>query len=204
MPDSTGCYHDSPTAIETYVGAKFDVDNPSVDLVFPRDIAHALANIGRYGGHCKYFYNVAAHSIHCHDEARRRGLRPAVCLMCLLHDGGEAYANDLGRPIKLAGGMEGYNNLSERLQEYVYRRFAREIGLPDVHDVNVRSQVKQIDNAVLAAEVPRLMRSKGKGWHGLEKIEPARIGWFRWWWFRGPRRAERGFIRRLRRYGVLV
>ncbi len=211
MTDSTGCYHDSPTEMETYTGGRFDLQNPRAGDIRSRDIAHHLANIGRYHGAGKRFLSVAAHSIFCHDEAERRGEARLICLKCLVHDGHEAYTNDLSRPIRMCDGMRWYNRQCDKIQKMVYEKFGVDDdslefkGIWSMGDVAVRNKiVKEIDNAVMAYEVPRLMRSKGKDWHGLDKIAPARIGWFKWWWFRKPRRAERGFIRRLKRYGVIV
>lgn len=201
--DTWGCYHDMPTAIETYSGGRFDLADPKPSDVRPADVAHALARIGRYGGHCRCFYSVAAHSIHCHDEAVRRGLPPFLCLGALVHDGGEAYTNDLGRPIKHAPGMEGYRRMSEAVQECVYSRFFLSFHGDEFSGLSEKV-IKEIDNATLAAEVPRLMRSGGKGWRGLDKIEPAHIPWWSWWWHLPPRRAEAGFLRRLRGYGIVV
>ncbi len=200
MKDTLGCYHDTPTAIETYTGRRFDVENPMEHDVNALDIAHALANTGRYGGHAKYFYSVGQHSIFCHDEAVRRKKASLVCLLCLLHDAGEAYMSDLGRPIRTSKKMDGYNELMDAVELVVYRKFGCiETVVRKYHDA-----VKEIDNAVLAAEVPRLMFGKGKDWKGLDKIIPARIPWWKWWWYRNPKRAEKGFLKRLELYGVVV
>jgi len=108
MNDDTGCYLDVPTAMETWTSRRYDLDRPRQQEVCVADVAHALSLICRFGGHCSRFYSVAEHSIHCHDEAVRlvkgRGL---LSFLCLIHDAGEAYTNDIGRPMKMSALMDG-------------------------------------------------------------------------------------------------
>ena len=99
--------------------------------------------------------------------------------------------------------MEGFNKLSDMAQEFVFTRFAAEIG-PDLNSEVARAWVKSIDNAVLAAEVPRLMRGKGKDWIGLGKIQPAVISRFSWFLSRFGFVVRWQFRRRLRKYGVQI
>lgn len=51
-------YTPSRYEVETYTGQYLDVQNPDPDKINLEDIAHALSNICRYGGHCKKFYCV--------------------------------------------------------------------------------------------------------------------------------------------------
>ena len=106
--DDTGCYVDSPTSMETYSGRSVDTVSMSEDDIDLVDVVHSLANTCRYGGHCRHFYSVAAHSIFVHDEAAKRGLPKMVLQAALLHDAGEAYWHDMGRPLKMAEGMGAY------------------------------------------------------------------------------------------------
>lgn len=50
--------------MQTYGGMKFWPLDPDPDRIIIEDIAHALSNICRYGGHARKFYSVAEHSIH--------------------------------------------------------------------------------------------------------------------------------------------
>jgi 5'-deoxynucleotidase YfbR-like HD superfamily hydrolase len=59
------------------------------------EIAHALSNICRFGGHCKEFYSVAQHSVIVCDL-----LSDEYKLCGLLHDSSEAYCGDMVRPLK--------------------------------------------------------------------------------------------------------
>ena len=83
------------SALTTYSGYHFDPLNPDPSLICIEDIAHALSNICRYGGHADSFYSVAQHSLLMSEVTTPR-LRRA----CLLHDAAEAYLGDMVRPIK--------------------------------------------------------------------------------------------------------
>lgn len=80
------------------------VDVLSPDSFEPRldEIVHALPNINRYNGHTIRPYSVAEHSINCMAMAGViYGLtQPHHQLYFLLHDGAEAYLQDIVRPIK--------------------------------------------------------------------------------------------------------
>ncbi|GIV43995.1 MAG: hypothetical protein KatS3mg035_1118 [Bacteroidia bacterium] len=46
----------NPNAILIHSGILFDVFNPKIEDIDINDIAHALSNICRYGGHSPKFY----------------------------------------------------------------------------------------------------------------------------------------------------
>ena len=47
----------------TYTGTEFYPTAPLAQELQIEDIAHALSNICRFGGHCSRFYSVAEHSV---------------------------------------------------------------------------------------------------------------------------------------------
>ena len=167
-----------------------------IDLV---DVVHSLANTCRYGGHCRHFYSVAAHSIFVHDEAAKRGLPKMVLLAALLHDAGEAYWHDMGRPLKMAEGMGAYLAYLDAAQEAVELAVGEEVRR---EALSFSHCIKFLDNSVMKAEVRRLMHSGGKDWGGLGEVTEAFIPWWKWLWYRIPGMAKRGFLRRLRRHGI--
>lgn len=81
--------------IQTHTGLHFSLDEPHFRLL---DIAHALSQTCRYGGHCREFYSVAEHSIMVADIMELRSLGdPGEGLM---HDATEAYLSDVPAPFK--------------------------------------------------------------------------------------------------------
>ena len=63
------------------------------------DIAHALSNTCRYGGH-SCFYTVAEHCVLMARYALKAGHSNRIALLALLHDAAEAYLGDIPRPLK--------------------------------------------------------------------------------------------------------
>ncbi len=111
--------------IQTYSRAKFWPKDPCPDEVEIADIAHALSNICRFGGHTREFYSVAQHSVFVSNlldsvANQRRGL---------MHDATEAYIGDIVRPIKQD--WPEYQAVEARLWHAVCERFGlREEHLP--------------------------------------------------------------------------
>ena len=78
----------------TASGLGFDPEDPKPEAIVIEDIAHALSNICRFGGHTGSFYSVAQHSVlvslHTNAKFARAGL---------MHDASEAYIGDIIRPV---------------------------------------------------------------------------------------------------------
>ncbi len=126
------------------------------------DIAHALANTCRYGGHCHEFYSVAQHSV-----LVARALPQEFQLWGLLHDASEAYVADVPRPLKLF--LPNYRELEDGVMAAVVERFGLSVDMP--------AEVKRIDNAILATEAAQIMLAPPQEWNLPEapldiRIEP--------------------------------
>ena len=122
---------------------------PKAQDVHIKDIAHALSNLCRYGGHTSRFYSVAEHSlIMSHlvpfDDA----------LAALLHDATEAYLVDMPRPLKHI--LTNYKMVESITWAVIAQRF----GLP----VELPSSVKRMDNAMLHVEREQLLAAPSYGW----------------------------------------
>ncbi len=144
--------------ILTHTGKRFDLFEPDVDMIDPRDIAHSLAHLCRFNGHTREFYSVAQHSCLVAD------LVPAEHkLAALLHDATEAYLGDMTRPLK--EWMPYYRGFEDVIWGRICERFGLEIGLP--------ASVHQADLIALTTERRDLMPPDPDPWDFLVGIEPA-------------------------------
>ncbi|NBC11661.1 MAG: phosphohydrolase [Planctomycetes bacterium] len=128
--------------VQTYTGRKFYPLAPRVEDIHIEDIAHALSNLCRYGGHSRSFYSVAQHSVYVACEAP-----PQHALWGLLHDAAEAYVMDLPRPLKKA--VAGYADAEARVMDAVCERFGMDPAMPEA--------VHRVDMAVMADEMATVM-----------------------------------------------
>jgi hypothetical protein len=106
--------------IKTGVTKKtIDVFNLKEEDIDIRDIAHALAQVNRFGGHVDQPISVAQHSVyvsylseHCGQD--RQGL---------LHDASEAYLGDVTKWVKGQPEFALYREIEERVQRLIFRRY---------------------------------------------------------------------------------
>jgi 5'-deoxynucleotidase YfbR-like HD superfamily hydrolase len=165
--------------IQTFTGRQFFPLQPRVNDIDIRDIAHALSNLCRYGGHSECFYSVAQHSLLVSQVLQPYGL----AFYGLLHDASEAYLIDVPRPIKHSIGMEAYRSAERRLQSMIYERFGLLSDEPEM--------VKTADNQLLRTEQRDLMKPAPAAWQDVRvgaldfTIEPLL-----------PRVAEKAFLSR--------
>lgn len=162
--------------IQTRSGRKFNFLAMAPEDVVIEDIAHALSNLCRFGGHCKRFYSVAEHSL-----LVSRILPPEYALTGLLHDATEAYVVDLPRPLKQLIG-EAYTDIEGAVWEVIARRYDLPIVLPPA--------IKEADNAVLLAEKAQLMDDPPVEWQWAKGLKPAAVAV----WGVEPRVAANNFL----------
>lgn len=183
----------------TFTGVAFYPMDPEPEEVRLEDIAHALALLCRFGGHCREFYSVAEHSVRGIRALRSAGHGAILQRAFLLHDASEAYLVDVPRPIKQY--LPGYSDIEDEIHRTILLRFP----------LNARGYkptekgwqvIKDMDNRMLATEKRDLMPNRTwndepvRGWAPLpdplpEVIEP-------WTW----RRAEREFLDEAHRLGI--
>jgi uncharacterized protein len=172
------------STIQTSSGKRVDPFAPSPDDVEIEDIARALANQCRFGGHCSAFYSVAQHSCLAADLVSRLDDDPETVLWALLHDAAEAYLGDLPGPIKRHSELGRlYHEAEIRIQETICRRF--ELG------VDQPRHVREVDGALLAAERRELMVEAWE-WPELGDVSPADVSIDPW----PPERARAEFLHR--------
>lgn len=89
------------TTMECYPsGCWFDFADPQPDQIDLDDIATALSNACRFGGHVPWHYSVAEHACLVRDLVRQD--HPELGAAALHHDSHEAYMGDLPTPLKNA------------------------------------------------------------------------------------------------------
>jgi hypothetical protein len=135
--------------IQTYTGRQFWPLDPRPGEVAIEDIAHALSQLCRYGGHTTRFYSVAEHSVHLSRFVPR-----ADALAALLHDAAEAYLVDVPRPIKAS--LSEYRTIESGIMAAIGRRF----GLP----LEMPASVEAADYAILTDERAQVMAPAPEPW----------------------------------------
>lgn len=129
-------------SIRTVSGLYVNPFDPDPNTIIIEDIAHALSNIPRWGGHLKKNYSVARHSLHCSRIATTD-----YKLTALLHDASEAYLLDMPSPIK--NELTEYKPIESKLMQVIARKFGIMFPFP--------KEVKMIDQEVLQMEWDCLM-----------------------------------------------
>lgn len=134
------------THIETFTGRNVDILDPDPNEICIEDIAHALANTNRFGGHTRIPYSVAEHSV------RISHIVPEFLVMdALMHDAQEAYIGDMPSPFKKV--MPEFQFYEDRIERAIRKAF----DLPGAkHD----PRIKYYDNVMLITEA----RDLGLSW----------------------------------------
>lgn len=148
--------------ITTYTKKQVDTMNPKKEDIVIEDIAHALSMMTRAGGHFPEFFSVAEHCIQCCKEAMARNYNAYLCLICLLHDGTEAYLADVTRPVKQ--NMTMYIQIENQLMDVIFEKFLGKV--PTEQEL---SFMKNIDDTCLYYEFLHYMDEK------LSEEEPLMI-----------------------------
>lgn len=135
--------------MQTYSGGQFWPLDPHPEDINIADIAHALARLCRFAGHCTSFYSVAQHSVLVSYITG-----PENALWGLLHDASEAYVVDVPRPLKLL--LPNYTAIEDGVQRAIAEAFGLPWPLP--------AEVKRADNQILADEAAQLMAPPPEDW----------------------------------------
>jgi 5'-nucleotidase len=152
--------------MQTYTGKAFYPMAPHYEEVDPKDIAHALSMLCRYGGHVNWFYSVAEHCVRM-----SYAVSPENALWALLHDATEAYMGDMIRPLKRS--MPAYVEAEDRLMQAICDRFGLD------HEMPV--EVHEADSRILHDERAALLGPSLQPWNdALEALKPLGVtvtGW---------------------------
>lgn len=170
----------------SYTGLELDPLHPRPEDIDIRDIAHALAMIPRYGGHCPVFYSVASHSLYVSTL-----VAPDLAREGLMHDAAEAYVGDMITSIKRH--LPDYKTQLEAPWE---RAINERFGLRS--DDATRAAVKRADIAALLAERRDLFGENTARYVGADGAPgEARC------WAQDPVAGEREFLSRARELGLV-
>lgn len=130
-------------------GSRFYPLDIRIEDIKPRDIAHALSLLCRYGGHVDRFYSVAEHCV-----LMSQAVAPENALHALLHDATEAYVVDVPRPVKRY--LSNYQDIEDNVWLAITGYF-------DI-DPRLAPEVTEADNRIILTERNTLMSKAEKRW----------------------------------------
>ena len=110
--------------LQTVSGRWVNPFDPDPDQLDAGDIARALANQCRFGGHCRVFYSVAQHSVIVSELVEQRGGDAEDVFAALMHDATEAYLGDMPHPLKHRSPLgAAFKAAEEQLEHAIRDRF---------------------------------------------------------------------------------
>jgi 5'-deoxynucleotidase YfbR-like HD superfamily hydrolase len=178
---------DAPPApgpyLQTVSGRWVNPFDPDPEQLDAGDIARALGNQCRFGGHCRAFYSVAQHSVIVSRLVEERGGDADDAFAALMHDATEAYLGDMPHPLKHRSPLgAAFKAAEDGLEAAIRARFAIKADVPEI---------KRADRALLATE-RRAFSAETWHWPELEGVEPLDLELTAW----TPDEAARAFAER--------
>ncbi|OWW18430.1 metal-dependent phosphohydrolase [Noviherbaspirillum denitrificans] len=149
--------------ILTYSGRYVNLLKPDPTTIHITDIAHALSQINRFGGHTRRFYSVAQHCVLASHLVPLK-----YRLHALLHDAAEAYFGDMVQPLKRLDGSAQYRTWESMMQAEIFDRF----GLGMEQSDECKACIQEADLIMLATERRDLMPPDATPWAILEGVKP--------------------------------
>src|ERR671916_3098204 len=145
--------------LQTVSGRWVNPFDPDPEQLDAGDIARALANQCRFGGHSRVFYSVAQHSVIVSRLVEERGGDAEDVFAALMHDATEAYLGDMPHPIKHRSPLgAAFKAAEDDLERAIRDRFAIRAAV---------SEIKRADRALLATE-RRALSAETLHWPGVE------------------------------------
>jgi hypothetical protein len=169
--------------LQTVSGRWVNPFDPDLDQLDAGDIARALANVCRFGGHTRAFYSVAQHSVIVSRLVEERGGDADDAFAALMHDATEAYLGDMPHPLKHRSALgAAFREAEAHLEQAIRSRFRIKVDVPEI---------KRIDRALLATE-RRAFSGENWHWPELDGVEPLDVELEAW----PPDVAAREFAQR--------
>jgi hypothetical protein len=169
--------------LQTVSGRWVNPFDPDPNQLDAGDIARALANQCRFGGHSRVFYSVAQHSVILSELVEQRGGDIEDVFAALMHDATEAYLGDMPHPIKHRSPLGAvFKAAEDRLGRAIRDRFGIKADVPEI---------KRVDRALLATE-RRAFSAERWHWPELEGVHPLDIELSSW----PPDKAAQVFAQR--------
>ena len=169
--------------LQTVSGRRVNPFDPDPSQLDAGDIARALANQCRFGGHSRVFYSVAQHSVIVSELVEARGGDAEDVFAALMHDATEAYLGDMPHPLKHRSPLgAAFKDAEDHLERALHERFGIK---PDV------PEIKRADRALLATE-RRAFSSEDWHWPELDGVEPLDLELTAW----SPDEAAQAFAAR--------
>jgi uncharacterized protein len=157
--------------LQTVSGRWVNPFDPDPDQLDAGDIARALANQCRFGGHCAVFYSVAQHSVIVSEIVEQRGGDTEDVFAALMHDATEAYLGDMPHPLKHRSPLgAAFKEAEDHLERALREHFAIKADVPEI---------KRADRALLATE-RRAFSAETWHWPELDGVEPLDIELIAW------------------------
>jgi uncharacterized protein len=152
--------------LQTVSGRWVNPFDPDPEQLDAGDIARALANQCRFGGHSRVFYSVAQHSVIVSELVEQRGGDAEDAFAALMHDASEAYLGDMPHPIKHRSPLgAAFKAAEDHLEAALRERFRIKADVPEI---------KRADRALLATE-RRAFSAEDWHWPELEGVEPLEL-----------------------------
>lgn len=199
--DTTGC-PEGGGYMYTVSGRWVNVLDPKPQQIHIEDIAYALAQQPRYGGHTSPVINVAQHSCLVHDYVNHHvrqtnnttdcftGMEnDEISFSALMHDAEEAYLIDIPRPLKKL--VPEYVRIGDNFRKAIFKKYSC-IDTPEVWKT-----IKFFDNVLLRIEAANGSYRAGDDWGFPAEFEKYRDDPFEAW---DPDYSESEFLQRFKKY----
>jgi hypothetical protein len=187
--------------MQTNSGIAFWPLDPKIEEISLDDIAHALSQANRYGGHCKFPYSVAQHSVllfdwllACEPSAHPGAPFPNgqhVLQWAILHDAPEFVFQDIIGPIKRTMKTGDYKLYYNRLEFLISVKFGLSNDMPGIIDLADKRIVLDEQAALMAHPSPL-------EWSFYRGLEPLGVTIEEWDW----RKAKAEFLGRCDAVGL--